>query len=134
MDGGALTGLRGIFAIHILLFHALHDMPLPLSARIKIDMYGELSMPIFYLLSGFSLAIGYGNTKWCLFNQIQNLPNTLNDKNSKEAEKTFDMYGFYRKRCIRILPLHFYGIILSLVVWYFRYDMSTCCSNEISMA
>ena len=49
------NGLRGIAAVNVMLFHYLPD-------RIFPDLLATLQIPLFFLLSGFSLALCYGNT------------------------------------------------------------------------
>lgn len=48
-------------------------------------------MPLFFLLSGFSLTIGYGS-------------------------KIFETWTFYKKRLIRILPVYYFCIILGAIL------------------
>jgi hypothetical protein len=53
VDLSALNGLRGLVAVHIMTHHAL------LFSDLRINIQGSVSMPIFFLLSGFTLAVVY---------------------------------------------------------------------------
>jgi peptidoglycan/LPS O-acetylase OafA/YrhL len=53
IDMGDHGGLRGIMAIWVVVFHALFY------TQNGIDIQGSSLMPMFFLLSGFSLTIGY---------------------------------------------------------------------------
>lgn len=53
----AHTGLRGLLAVHVAVFHYLAIKP------ISINVFGHADMPFFFLLSGFSLAMLYGRTE-----------------------------------------------------------------------
>eukprot|EP00588_Corethron_pennatum_P030087 CAMPEP_0194333628 /NCGR_PEP_ID=MMETSP0171-20130528/63358_1 /TAXON_ID=218684 /ORGANISM="Corethron pennatum, Strain L29A3" /LENGTH=129 /DNA_ID=CAMNT_0039095929 /DNA_START=144 /DNA_END=530 /DNA_ORIENTATION=+ len=55
IDTDALTGLRGLVALHIALGHILNN------SRVGIDLQGGMSMSFFYLLSGFIMSIAYGS-------------------------------------------------------------------------
>ena len=54
LDTVALDGLRGIAAFHVMVGHLL-------SSFINIQL--NVVMPVFYLLSGFTLALSYGTTE-----------------------------------------------------------------------
>ena len=79
-------------------------------------------MPLFFLLSGLSLALGYGKTNWngstrgC-FGCKATSNDGVDTENPEEEAKIFDSWEFYRKRLIRILPLHYLGIVLVLIVY-----------------
>jgi len=70
----AVNGLRGIAAFHVMLFHYTWIV-------YQVSVYGMMEVPVFYLLSGFSLALAYGNKK-------------------------LDLLSFYYKRLVRVLPLY----------------------------
>jgi peptidoglycan/LPS O-acetylase OafA/YrhL len=50
----AHTGIRGLLAFYIMLFHTL-------AFSTGWNLHGSVLMPVFFLLSGDSLAIAYGN-------------------------------------------------------------------------
>ena len=54
MDTEALDGLRGVVSVHIVLFHAL------LYSKLQWHIIGSAHMPLFFILSGFVLALGDG--------------------------------------------------------------------------
>ena len=54
IDTVALNGLRGIVAMHIALGHYS-------GFGLGIDLIGGASLPLFYLLSGYIMTIGYGS-------------------------------------------------------------------------
>ena len=134
-DRGALNGLRGWFAFHVMVNHAWSDNPQLASPRSVIHLYGDLVMPLFFLISGFSLALRYGRIKW---NGIRSTATGLMRQpsfsggdelpsNLKIGHRTFDKYTFYRKRLVKIFPVHILGIVLSLILWNFRYELSYSC-------
>lgn len=84
----ALTGIRGIAALWVFLFHFAPTHSLPILSK------GYLGVDLFFLLSGFILTHVYGNVLY-----LSN-PKGLLD--------------FYRNRVLRIFPLHI--VALSLVV------------------
>ena len=94
------------------------------SVEPKVNLYAHIDMPLFFLLSGFSLALAYGKTKWngstrgCFGCKTISTDGVDAEKLDEEL-KTFDSWEFYKRRLIRILPLHYLGIILVLIVWKF---------------
>ena len=62
MDAGALNGLRGLLAFHIMVHHVLRSFFS--GSSFYVHTYGFMHMPFFYLLSGFCLALAYGRTQW----------------------------------------------------------------------
>jgi peptidoglycan/LPS O-acetylase OafA/YrhL len=53
----AHTGMRGLLAMWLVIFHCL-------LYSLNWNLYGSALMPVFFLLSGYSLAIGYGKTDY----------------------------------------------------------------------
>jgi peptidoglycan/LPS O-acetylase OafA/YrhL len=51
----ALQGLRGLACLHIVAFHYIANMTYG-----ELDCGGTLQVPVFFLLSGFCLALRYG--------------------------------------------------------------------------
>ena len=56
MDMKDLDGLRGVAAIWIVFFHSFYYSSLGF-----INLQGSTLMPLFFLLSGFALTVGYRN-------------------------------------------------------------------------
>ena len=54
----ALTGLRGAATRHILLSHWMYFWATPTYAT---DIAGQLAVPLFFVLSGFGVTVGYGH-------------------------------------------------------------------------
>ena len=119
-DKGALDGLRGLFAFHVMAFHAC--FLLRVSGNQEVNLYGNIDMPMFFLLSGISLALAYGKTKWngstrCCFGCKTYSTDGVDVENPQQEPKIFDSWEFYKKRLVRLLPLHYLGIVLVLIVW-----------------
>ncbi len=53
IDTNDHNGLRGVLSLLIVIFHCFFNM------ENKLDLQGPSLMPMFYMLSGFSLTIGY---------------------------------------------------------------------------
>ena len=124
VDKGSLNGLRGLFAFHVMAYHAL--LTLGGGTWPKIDLYAIIDMPLFFLLSGFSLTLAYGKTNWDR-SSLTYTNDTKKDSGATDIEKfekppnIFNAREFYKKRLIRIFPLHYLGTILVLIVWNFGY-------------
>ena len=115
-----MDGLRGLFAFHVMAFHAC--LLLKGSGNLEVNLYGHVDMPLFFLLSGLSLALAYGRTKWngstrgC-FGCKTDSSDGVDVENAQQQPKIFDACEFYKKRLIRILPIHYMGIALVMIVW-----------------
>lgn len=101
----AFDGLRGLGACAIAFFwHYQHFEPekSPLKAVFPVaHSYGWLAVELFFMLSGFVMMIGWGNR-------------------IREGKTAFSEY--LSKRLYRIYPLHFFSLILVVVLesWYIR--------------
>merc|ERR1712227_355593 len=89
-------GLRGILALHVALFHFL------LFSDLKLHTCGNVHMPFFFLLSGFSLSATYPN---------------LDINTSWLALK-----GFYQNRLARCLPVFYLCNAVGIILTYFKLD------------
>ena len=127
-DKGALTGLRGFFAFHVMVYHALTEF-----THFPINLYATWDMPLFFLLSGFCLTLAYGKTLWngstrcCLGCKSVTSDGVTDLENPAGGKKIFDSWEFYKKRFIRILPLHYLANIAGLIMYQYGYiDFSYC--------
>ena len=95
-----LTGLRGIGAIWVVVFHAQHGMNLPVADA------GYLGVDLFFILSGFILSHAHPETRW----------------------DWVRYRTFLRTRFARILPMHWAGLALVglVLVVYPRIYIPTC--------
>ena len=118
----ALNGLRGCLAFHVMAYHAcwFENKKIP-----KFDLQANADMSMFFLLSGFCLAIKYGKHTTNRYSKTlskfdeSSMKELIHvERQERETEK-FDHWKFYKKRLIRILPLHYLGMVLVLIVWRF---------------
>ncbi len=80
----AHTGIRGLLAFYIMLFHTLMYCT-------GWNLHGSALMPVFFILAGYSLAIVYGNQ----------LP-------------AFEVKHYYRNRFARIAPVYYVVMLFAL--------------------
>jgi peptidoglycan/LPS O-acetylase OafA/YrhL len=80
----AHTGIRGLLAFYILLFHAL-------AFSAGWNLHGSALMPVFFLLAGYSLAIVYGKHR-----------------------PRFDVKHYYHNRFARIAPVYYVAMLIAL--------------------
>lgn len=56
----ALTGLRGVAAVSVVVYHFVQYVPVPASSLHTLAMRGYLAVDVFFVLSGFVMALTYG--------------------------------------------------------------------------
>ena len=122
-DNGALIGLRGWFAFHIMLNNVWTSNPQLESADSSLNLYGDVLIPFYLLLTGFTRTLSYGKVKWNSPNTLDNGLNIDGEYDStpinRKPRRQFDALGFYRKRLIKIVPVHILGMVLSAILWKF---------------
>jgi len=89
-------------------------------------------MPMYFLLSGFCLTLGYGKNK---YSKISGCCSSLHSTQIS-GSTIFDSTTFYFKRLTRILPVYYlcflYALPLSFFVWYFASENSEIRNEIIS--
>lgn len=88
----ALTGLRFLAAIHVVLFHLRDTFTFPVVIA-NIVSYGSLGVNLFFILSGFVLAYTYLDV-------------------TKPANH-IDVRGFWVARVARVYPLYLFAFVLA---------------------
>lgn len=104
VDTSALTGLRGVAAMHVALGHHFQN------SCFQMDLYGGAAMPFFYLLSGFVMAIAYGSERVAI-------PGDL----SGQHGRVFDIRKFWRNRFARLAPVYYvtnWWYLANPTTWY----------------
>ena len=143
------NGLRGILAIWVVLFHCFQNVSTP------VDIQGSSLMSMFYLLSGFSLTIGY-YTKLIgepplkddesAVNQSittasedspllsSNLPEPqAHDKANTGLIPTVTYSNLIINRLLRVMPVYYVGMILSIPLYYVGFTESGNYRDTIDM-
>jgi len=97
-ESRALLGLRGLVAVHIMLFHTFWW------SKLEWELCGSSAMPIFFILSGFFLTYTSAKVKYT------NIPCCAELCYSPEDKDTSRMNArhFYRRRIARTLPLYWF--------------------------
>lgn len=101
----AHTGMRGLLAIWIVIFHCL-------LYSVGWNLQGSALMPLFFLLSGYSLAIGYGRAN-------DSSPRKDNAPKWPIPGSRFDFKSFYQNRFARIIPVYYVGLLMALPLCIF---------------
>ena len=96
----AHTGIRGLLALWIVIFHCL-------LRSLDWSLHGSALLPLFFLLSGYSLAITYGKTDY----KDQSLDD---DKEQRKQRTTFGFRSFYQNRFARIAPVYYVATLMAL--------------------
>lgn len=98
VDMSSHVGLRGFAAIWVMVFHTLFF------SKHSVDLQGSSLMPLFFLLSGFSLAVAYGDRCGEMYFENKLL--------------------FYQNRIARVYPLYYICTLFALPLWFYGYGSS----------
>jgi len=111
-----LGGLRGLAAFHVMLLHYFLYSRYEVMVRgsnlySRIHLQASVQMPLFFLLSGFSLALGYGGKQWSIKLPWQRL--------DAEGEVRFDYARYYRNRFARVAPIYYLSQIVFIPAYVY---------------
>lgn len=93
VDTAALTGLRGMAAMQVALGH------MTAGSNMRLDLLGGAAMPFFYLLSGFIMTLGYGQTQYANSTCCGGKMGTDQPQQMKKGR-------FWRNRFARLFPVY----------------------------
>lgn len=106
VDMESHTGLRGLCALWVMLFHAF----LFGSYGNAINLNGSVAMPIFFILSGFSLGVVYGGSN--------NDDDGDDDDRGNSGSSSSSKWNFYRNRFARIYPVYILTMCFAMgLIW-----------------
>eukprot|EP01048_Picozoa_sp_COSAG05_P006961 COSAG05_NODE_474_length_9484_cov_8.277784_1_plen_612_part_00 len=106
VDTSALTGLRGLAALQVA---AGHIAPLTNLWGGGVDLIGSAAMPFFFLLSGFIMTLGYGQTTYsvpgcCCCRQRKS--DVEEQDGAAGATKPMAKGRFWQNRFARLWPVY----------------------------
>lgn len=112
---GAHDGLRGVSALWVVLFHCILQCPIP------VNFQGSSIMPLFFMLSGYSMAVTYGKTTWRVTSAVH----------SEELVRLrpFDSKRFYRNRFARVMPVYYLCNLLAAPLVYIGFNQHLSPGN-----
>jgi hypothetical protein len=99
IDTSALTGLRGLAALHVAMGHYFG------MSTLRQDLIGGAAMPFFFLLSGFVMTLGYGQSEYSSAGGCCSCSG--DDGGGPGALKVMDKSKFWRNRLARLYPVYF---------------------------
>ena len=116
----SIDGLRGCAAMQVALGHIFMSSPL------GMDLIGGNAMPLFFLVSGFVMVLGYGQKKFsssggmignsCCFGFDRMHCCGVPDPSNSVEDKVFDVRGFFWKRFARLGPMYYLTNLIALPI------------------
>eukprot|EP00301_Raphidiophrys_heterophryoidea_P020419 c5114_g1_i1.p1 GENE.c5114_g1_i1~~c5114_g1_i1.p1 ORF type:complete len:486 (+),score=91.13 c5114_g1_i1:151-1608(+) len=119
------TGLRGAAAVWVMVFHTF------LYSKWEVDIQGSSLMPLFFLLSGFTLTTVYSRKSLYTNSSFLSCScccSTTSASGSMlitvEASRpvAFDTIKFYRNRFARTMPLYYATTLIAIGLWFGGYS------------
>ena len=109
------NGLRGVAAVWVVLFHGI------IYSKHSFDIQGSSLMPLFYMLSGFALAVVYGcrpiKASMGLCTKASSPVIMGQHTVANEDCERFDWKGYYFNRFIRVMPLYYLCNLIALPIF-----------------
>ena len=100
----AHEGLRGAAALWIMIFHCFRAY-----RGADIDFQGSSIMPLFFVLTGFTLAVVYNKTS---------PSETELQSGSILPSKRLTFWSFMNNRLVRVLPVYYLGSLIAIPAWF----------------
>jgi peptidoglycan/LPS O-acetylase OafA/YrhL len=124
VDMRSHEGIRGYTAVWVMLFHCF------VFSKFSIDLQGSSLMPLFFLLSGFSLTVVYGSRKSEKIKDIASVENSdevlLEDvKKENNTLPPLNIAKFHMNRFARVFPMYYLCTLIALPLWFFGYGSNT---------
>lgn len=120
VDFNALTGLRGVCALWIMIFHCF------IFSTLQWNLEGSSIMPLFFMLSGFTLTILYADNSGLHslisnnddMNTLNNVSNHMGQQPQTSTNEVHDIdnWKFYRNRFARAMPLFYLTMLLAIPI------------------
>ena len=121
-----LIGLRGIAAVWIMLFHCF------LFCRLQWDFQGSTLMPLFFLLSGFSLSVGYMNRFVSNGNYVEShldavlledieIHTELEQNTQLHQQQGSSVRQYFYNRIIRVMPVFYITFAFAIPITVYGY-------------
>jgi len=106
VDTTSLNGLRGVAAVWVMIFHCVVYSAFP------VDLQGSSIMPLFFVLSGFSMQLAYGDY----------FSNDDDGDCCCGNSKDDDRYSrFIQNRLARTYPVYFMTTLFAVPLWWAGY-------------
>lgn len=130
---GDQSGLRGVCAVWIVAFHCFTF------SQYKWDLEGSTLMPLFFLLSGFSMTIGYsgrlqiGNcfpSGSTLQVPLLNPNDDLSSSQQQSSGKSQSISRYLYNRFIRVMPVYWIALAFALPPVLAGYGQQVNPSNQ----
>lgn len=116
----SLDGLRGIAALWVMFFHCF------IYSKLRLDFQGSSVMPLFFLLTGFTLTIVY--------NKLNPSPIELASNPSLRSNHKASIWSFYQNRAVRVLPVYYIlNFAFALPYWYYGYGDADPVANMVAI-
>eukprot|EP01084_Bolivina_argentea_P151398 264246_1 len=129
IDTQALTGLRGIAAVHIMIFHSL------LYSKLQWNILGSVQMPLFFLISGYIFGLSDGKQKYYPTKCCTELTRFPASFATDHEHKHFDGKHYYQRRIARTLPLFYLTNLMCIPLCFSGHGWAdTDISNLITVS
>lgn len=132
VDLDAHNGLRGVAAVWVCVFHCL------LYSQLEVDWQGSSLMPLFFMLSGFSLAVVYG-ARGAVEVSLCGRPSRCSccggsSSRDSAAPRPLPVLPFLQNRLARVVPMYYFSNLLALPPAFFGYGGWPASDLQISLA
>ncbi|RYG95474.1 hypothetical protein EON65_55925, partial [archaeon] len=124
-------GLRGLLAVWVMVFHCV------IFSKCPVDLQGSSLMPMFIMLSGFSLTVAYGKKDVAEYQQVESYYHEEGQSDGVRhnvARKPLDFIKFYHNRLVRLIPVYYLCSLSAIPLWLAGYGSASPHSDYFLMS